>query len=31
MRPLWVGSLHDAFVYMADPIVKSEADRKTTP
>ena len=31
MRRLRVKDLHDAFVYMADPIIMSEADRKATP
>jgi hypothetical protein len=31
MRRLWKRDLHDAFVHMADPIIRSEADRKTTP
>lgn len=31
MRRLWVRSVRDAFVHMADPIVKTEADRKATP
>lgn len=31
MRRLWVKDVRDAFVYMADPIIKSEADRKSTP
>lgn len=31
MRRLWVKEVREAFVYMADPIVMSEADRKSTP
>lgn len=31
LRRLWVKDVRDAFVYMADPIIRVEADRKSTP
>jgi hypothetical protein len=31
LRRLWVKDQHEAFVELADPVIMSEADRKTTP
>lgn len=31
LRRLWTRNVRDALVYLADPIVRSDADRKMTP
>jgi len=31
LRRLWAKDVREAFVYLADPIVRDEADRKMTP
>ncbi len=31
LRRLWVKDVREAFAYLADPVIMSEADRKATP